>query len=172
MNNNNEVLLKVEHLEQHFKLGKKTLKAVDDVNFEIKKGEVFGLVGESGCGKTTTGRSIIRLYDITGGSVYFDGKRICAGIRPYKQAISDAKKLHKENVKSYTAEYKNAVANGVDEIKAKDELTVKTNKSLEQLIEVVQENTELIKSAKYDHKNCNKEFAKFLVENVHNYYTP
>lgn len=51
MENNNEVLLKVEHLCQYFKMGKKQLKAVDDVNFEIKKGEVFGLVGESGCGK-------------------------------------------------------------------------------------------------------------------------
>ena len=79
-----KVLLKVENLEQHFKIGKANIKAVDGINFEVKKGEVFGLVGESGCGKTTTGRSIIRLYDITVGSVYFDGKRICAGIRPYK----------------------------------------------------------------------------------------
>ena len=54
MENNNEVLLRVEHLCQYFKMGRKELKAVDDVSFEIKKGEVFGLVGESGCGKTTT----------------------------------------------------------------------------------------------------------------------
>ena len=60
-----EVLLKVEHLQQYFKLGKATLRAVDDVNFEIYRGEVFGLVGESGWGTTTTGRSIIRLYDAT-----------------------------------------------------------------------------------------------------------
>ena len=66
-----EVLLSVQHLEQFFKMGKKTLKAVNDVSFDVYKGEVLGLVGESGCGKTTTGRSIIRLYDITGGSVYF-----------------------------------------------------------------------------------------------------
>ena len=95
-NENREVLLRVEHLEQFFKLGNKTLKAVNDVSFEIYKGEVFGLVGESGCGKTTTGRSIIRLYDITGGSVYFRGSRIAAGIRPYKAAIQDAKELKKE----------------------------------------------------------------------------
>ena len=56
-----ETLLKVEHLCQYFKEN----KAVDDVSFEVKKGEVFGLVGESGCGKTTTGRSIIKLYNIT-----------------------------------------------------------------------------------------------------------
>ena len=54
-------------------MGKFELKAVDGVSFDIYKGEVFGLVGESGCGKTTTGRSIIRLYDITGGSVYYKG---------------------------------------------------------------------------------------------------
>ena len=65
MEDNRKVLLKVEHLEQFFKLGKHTLRAVNDVSFEIYKGEVFGLVGESGCGKTTTGRSIIRLNDIT-----------------------------------------------------------------------------------------------------------
>ena len=70
MAENNEVLLKVEHLCQYF--GK--TKAVDDVSFEIKKGEVFGLVGESGCGKTTTGRSIIKLYDITSGSIYYKNK--------------------------------------------------------------------------------------------------
>ena len=72
--NNQEVLLKVEHLCQYFKLAPGVFnKAVDDVSFDIKKGEVFGLVGESGCGKTTTGRSIIKLYDITGGDVYFKG---------------------------------------------------------------------------------------------------
>ena len=58
MENNNEVLLRVEHLCQYFKMGRKELKAVDDVSFEIKKGEVFGLVGESGCGKTTTDGSL------------------------------------------------------------------------------------------------------------------
>ena len=86
-NQNSEVLLKVDHLCQYFK----SVKAVDDVSFEIKKGEVFGLVGESGCGKTTTGRSIIKLYNITSGSIYFRGKRIAAGTKSYRDAIHKAR---------------------------------------------------------------------------------
>ncbi|NLG24636.1 MAG: ABC transporter ATP-binding protein [Clostridiales bacterium] len=82
-----EVLLRVERLCQYFKNN----KAVDDVSFDIKKGEVFGLVGESGCGKTTTGRSIMKLYDITSGSIYFKGKRVAAGTLSYKNAIEDAR---------------------------------------------------------------------------------
>ena len=93
---NKEVLLRVDNLQQYFKMGKRELKAVDGVSFDIYKGEVFGLVGESGCGKTTTGRSIIRLYDITGGSVYYKGERICAGDRGYKDAIRKARKDLKE----------------------------------------------------------------------------
>ena len=91
-----EVLLSVQNLQQYFKLGKFENKAVDNVSFDIYKGEVFGLVGESGCGKTTTGRSIIRLYDITGGSVYYKGQRICAGTRSYKDAIANARVAFKE----------------------------------------------------------------------------
>ncbi len=90
---NGEVLLRVENLCQFFKMGPgRELKAVNNVSFDIKKGEVFGLVGESGCGKTTTGRSIIRLYDITSGNIYFKGTRIAAGTRSYKDAIKAARK--------------------------------------------------------------------------------
>ena len=94
-----EVLLRVENLCQYFRLDARTVnKAVDNVSFDIHKGEVFGLVGESGCGKTTTGRSIIKLYDITSGSVYFKGERICAGTKCYKDAIAEARK-EKRNCK-------------------------------------------------------------------------
>ncbi|MGN0375811.1 MAG: ABC transporter ATP-binding protein [Butyrivibrio sp.] len=85
---NDEVLLRVEHLRQYFKDGKKDFKAVDDISFDIKKGEVFGLVGESGCGKTTTGRSIIKLYNPTGGNVYYNGERVSAGLRDYQERIA------------------------------------------------------------------------------------
>ena len=74
-----DVLLRVEHLCQYFRSGDHVTKAVNDVSFFVRKGEVFGLVGESGCGKTTTGRTIINLYDPTSGDVYFDGLRISSG---------------------------------------------------------------------------------------------
>ena len=102
--NNDEVLLKVEHLCQYFRMGRKDLRAVDDVSFEIKKGEVFGLVGESGCGKTTTGRSIIKLYDITSGNIYFKGERVGAGTRSYKNAISQTRKAAAAQIKALKAE--------------------------------------------------------------------
>lgn len=72
-----EVLVKVEHLSKFFELNKtSTLKAVNDVSFFIRKGETVGLVGESGCGKTTTGRCLVRLYEPTGGKISFKGKDI------------------------------------------------------------------------------------------------
>jgi len=81
----NNIEISVRHLKQFFKFGhgsnSLTTKAVHDVSFDIKKGECFGVVGESGCGKTTTGRSMIRLYNITSGSIYFEGYRISAGKR-------------------------------------------------------------------------------------------
>ena len=92
-------LLQVEHLKQYFPAGgmgknRKFVKAVDDVSFFVNKGETLGLVGESGCGKTTTGRSILRLYEPTGGKITFDGKVILDGenkvkgdLLPYRQKL-------------------------------------------------------------------------------------
>lgn len=165
-NENKKVLLKVEHLEQYFKLGKKTLKAVDDVNFEIYEGEVFGLVGESGCGKTTTGRSIIKLYDITGGSIYFDGSRIAAGINEYKEAIANAKNEYRKIAKDINQQLKAA---------SEDEKVSLSNKLADaksKCDDVVAKNVEEIKKAKYDHKNCDKEFAAHHVELVKEKYAP
>ncbi|BFH12070.1 ABC transporter ATP-binding protein [Paenibacillus melissococcoides] len=80
MSKPDQTLLDVRGLKKYFYTSKglfgknkQTLKAVDDVSFQIRRGETFGLVGESGCGKSTTGRSIVRLYDVTAGEIRFDG---------------------------------------------------------------------------------------------------
>ncbi|MDY5784290.1 MAG: ATP-binding cassette domain-containing protein, partial [Gemmiger sp.] len=75
---NSEYLVQVEHLKEYFSVrsgfGKSIpLKAVDDVSFSIRPGETLGLVGESGCGKTTVGRTLLQLYKPTGGRITFDG---------------------------------------------------------------------------------------------------
>ena len=95
--------LSVRHLKQFFKFGHgrsafKT-KAVHDVSFDIKKGECFGLVGESGCGKTTTGRTLIRLYNATSGSVYFEGARVSAGSRWNEKEIKWTKIRGRKKIK-------------------------------------------------------------------------
>ncbi|OAB39338.1 peptide ABC transporter substrate-binding protein [Paenibacillus macquariensis subsp. defensor] len=82
MNPNPEILLDVKGLKKYFPArgagssGRNMLKAVDDLTFHINRGETFGLVGESGCGKSTTGRSIVRLYDVTDGEIHFAGHNI------------------------------------------------------------------------------------------------
>lgn len=79
-------LVKVSHLKKYFSVGRdKILKAVDDVSFEIYKGETFGLVGESGCGKTTCGRTLIGLYEATGGEILFNG---VSGFRTQNEKIA------------------------------------------------------------------------------------
>ncbi len=129
MSNEKEVLLKVENLCQYFKLdARRTTKAVDDVSFDVHRGEVFGLVGESGCGKTTTGRSIMKLYDISSGSVYYKGTRICAGTQSYKDAIKAAKK----------------------------EMSTADEARKEELKKIIAENREEIKKAEKDHKANNR----------------
>ncbi|MCM1193265.1 MAG: ATP-binding cassette domain-containing protein [Butyrivibrio sp.] len=134
-------------------MGGSELKAVDDVSFEIQKGEVFGLVGESGCGKTTTGRSIIKLYDITSGNVYFKGVRIAAGKRSYLNAISEARRIYKEKI-------------------AAAESSEKKQQLKKELDAVIAENREQIRKAGYDQKNCDKEYSDKLVEELKKKYLP
>ena len=122
-----QTLLQVKDLCLYFKLN----RAVDNISFDIKKGEVFGLVGESGCGKTTTGRSIIRLYDITSGSIYFKGERIAAGTLLYKEKITAAK--------AEIAELKKRGGNG---------------EKIKELISTIKDQEREIKAANYDQKNC------------------
>ena len=159
MENNNEVLLKVDHLCQYFRLGHKDLKAVDDVSFEIRKGEAFGLVGESGCGKTTTGRSIIKLYNITSGNVYFKGQRIGAGTRSYKDAIAAARTEAAKKIKALRAE-----KNVNDARKA--EIQKEIQKINEELGAVVDKNRALIKDAKADSKLVDKQYAASLLKDL------
>ncbi len=88
-----EVLIEVKNLRKYFpvKMGlvkKAYIKAVDDVSFFIKKGETLGLVGESGCGKSTTGRTIIRLYEPTSGQIIFKGEDITKkDMQPYRKSM-------------------------------------------------------------------------------------
>jgi oligopeptide transport system ATP-binding protein len=93
-----DVILRITHLKKYFKLGggllggeSVTIRAVDDVSFFVRRGETFGLVGESGCGKTTLGQTVIRLYEPTSGSIEFDGielSRLSAGqMRPHRRNI-------------------------------------------------------------------------------------
>ncbi len=151
---NGEVLLKVENLCQYFKIGPgNELHAVDNVSFDVKKGEVFGLVGESGCGKTTTGRSVIRLYDITSGSVYFKGQRICAGTRSYKDAMNAAKQTFEAKEKELKAAGDAASLAELARLEEEYHATVK-------------ELAAQIKSARHDHKNCNKDYIAEQVKKI------
>ena len=142
---NNETLLRVEHLCQYFG----PTKAVDDVSFDIKKGEVFGLVGESGCGKTTTGRSIIKLYDITSGSIYFKDQRICAGTKAYKDEI----KLQRELI-----------------AQLKSEKPADADERIANALQRIEELKEEIRKANFDHKYSDREYSKSLREKIRAQY--
>ena len=138
-----EVLLRVEHLCQYFG----SLKAVDDVSFDIKRGEVFGLVGESGCGKTTIGRSIIKLYDITGGEVYFKGRRIAAGSLQNKQRIRLARKEASEQIAAIRRENSPDAKEKIAACKATLSATVR-------------EERRKMAEARDDHRHADRKYAR------------
>ena len=145
--NKNDPLLRVENLCQYF--GR--TKAVDNVSFDIHKGEVFGLVGESGCGKTTTGRSIIKIYNITSGSIYFKGQRICAGTKAYNDEIKDLKAQMKQIAKERPADAEEKMA-----------------QCKKRIAEVQAE----IKAAQFDHKHSDREYANTLIKELKAKYEP
>ena len=93
---NKEPILVVKDLKQHFKINRNfTVKAVDGISFDIMPGETYGLVGESGCGKSTTGRALVKIYEPTAGSVIFEGEDITkikgAKLKKFRQDIGGDK---------------------------------------------------------------------------------
>ena len=128
-NTNKEVILRVENLSQHFKIN----KAVDNVSFDVYKGEVFGIVGESGCGKTTIGRTIIKLYNATDGNVYLKGRRIVAGTLSLKNELKKAKQAGntekvselKNEIAKARYDHKYCDRNYMEETNSKDRLVTK-----------------------------------------------
>ncbi len=163
-----KILLSVRHLKQFFFYGhgpkRAKLKAVSNISFDLYEGECLGIVGESGCGKTTTGRSIIRLYDITSGSIYYRGVRISAGSRWNRKEIKWTKIRCKEKCKSlkeqrskdiasldkndpsYASALESINSNYNDEIK-----NIKNNAS-----QIVYEQKEKIKQIKFDNAHISR----------------
>jgi len=153
----NDVILSVNHLKQYFYFGhganRFKLKAVHDVSFQVHKGECFGLVGESGCGKTTTGRSIIRLYDITSGSVYYKGYRIGAGSRWNEKEI----KYTLIRFKKTKNDLKKSLSDGKI---TKEDYENKLHQAEELKNNVVKVQKAKIKQIKYDQKHVDKKLMR------------
>lgn len=176
---NAEEILKVKHLKQFFRFGKgqyKYTKAVHDVSFNIYKGEVFGLVGESGCGKTTTGRSIIKLYKITSGDVWFKGVRIAAGTRWNEKEIkftrirltnklAELRVLEKEEIDSLEDPNNKEAVN-----KIREKYNVIRDEEIAKATEIITTQREKIKLAKHDDAHCNDDIAKAAVQAVDEKY--
>lgn len=167
----NNIELSVRHLKQFFKFGhgKKAFvtKAVHDVSFDIKKGECFGVVGESGCGKTTTGRSLIRLYNITSGSVYFKGYRISAGKRWNEKEIKWSRIKGNRKIKELKVEQADRIKALNDEVsdqallareieKVNKEYAKKIADIKKHIADVKKEQKEIIKQITYDNRHVDK----------------
>ena len=167
----NNIELSVRHLKQFFKFGhgknKFITKAVHNVSFDIKKGECFGVVGESGCGKTTTGRTLIRLYKATSGSVYFKGYRIAAGNRwnekeikwsriRAKRKIKDLKNEMNEKIKSLSDEQGDQEFIASETAKIQKDYNEQINKIQSDLDTLVKYEKEKIAQHNYDNKHVDK----------------
>ena len=157
-----KILLSVRHLKMFFKLGswpnQVKLKAVNDVSFDVYEGETFGIVGESGCGKSTTGRCIIRLYQITSGSIYFRGHRIAAGDRWNRKEIKYSRIHAKQKIAELNEELKAKIAeagenaSAIEALKAEYEAKIKEVKDRNAI--VVAEQKQKIKAIHRDNKKA------------------
>lgn len=147
------ILLSVRNLKMFFFFGRgvnrQKLKAVSNISFDLKEGECLGIVGESGCGKTTTGRCIIRLYDITSGSIYYRGVRISAGNRWNKKEIKWSRIHADEKIKALREEAK------ADPAKA-TEIEAKIREIEENVREIHAVQKEKIKQIKFDNDNVSR----------------
>ncbi len=167
----NNIELSVRHLKQFFKFGHGknafVTKAVHDISFDIKKGECFGVVGESGCGKTTTGRTLIRLYKATSGSVYFKGYRIVAGNRwnekeikwkriKTNRKIRDLKNEMNEKIRVLSDEQGNKEFVESESAKIRDQYNAQIEKLKTDLAALIKEQKEKIAQHNYDNKHVDK----------------
>ena len=162
---NSDVILSVRNLKQFFFFGsgpsRTKLKAVSNVSFDVYNGECFGIVGESGCGKTTTGRSIINLYEITSGSVYYRGYRVSAGDRWNRKEIKYTRIHLRENIRKKNAELNGKIAsldqNASNYQEQIDALKKQYDKEVELLkntaFNIVETQKKKIKQIKFDNKH-------------------
>ena len=172
LGDNTDILLSVRNLKQFFFFGNKIfhrkLKAVSNVSFDVHKGECFGIVGESGCGKTTTGRTIIKLYKPTSGSIYYRGYRIGAGYRWNQKEIKwtrvrffkAIKRLLKERKEALKALEKDSPSykQDVENIKAEYKSKIKAEISL--MVSVYRTQRRKIKQIKFDQRHNPKKLMR------------
>lgn len=165
MNENREKILELKNVRQYFSSGfgkkKVVVKAVHNISFDVYKGEVFGLVGESGCGKTTTGRSIIKLYDITDGDIFYKGKRISSGNR--------GKYLKLQEIQKEISDKKKQTQECISELKGNLSVTVESSGDYDlvnkEIDEAKLELNEFIASKKQEIKEIKAEIKKSDLDN-------
>ena len=165
------ILLSVRHLKQFFFFGKgrhrAKLKAVSNVSFDVHEGECIGIVGESGCGKTTTGRSIIKLYNITSGSIYYRGVRISGGDRWNRKEIKYTKIRCKNKINEFKKNKMEAIksldktsSDYQEQLKEiNDKYKVEYNNCMNNANKIVHEQKEKIKQIKFDNNHVSRKLV-------------
>ena len=157
-------ILSVRHLKVFFQSGEYKTKAVHDVSFDVKEGETFGIVGESGCGKTTTGRSIIGLYKPTSGAIYYKGVRIAAGSRYNEKEIKWSKIHAKEEIKKWREDEHNELSDASDAPGEKEAIQARYDKKIAEKQKALdlhmKEQKALIKQIQYDNRHSSKKLRQ------------